>query len=636
MGRISKFFGCPGERPALHHRAPLIPHDQDVIQQLDPKTRHVRMHHLNSSRETLVGNETTASSIGHNSNNNCGSISDHTDNEEDDDAYLSDSSTKLDLADVLLQTNGCIDTNMSFTGLKKSYMDSWLDKAVMWAGSQVMFFLMWVILIVWVIVGAIYNAPFNWQVVMQDGQSIQCYFWDTLLTRQQLTSTHEQVLIVTQLRSRVRSFKRFLLRDPVVTNNNIPIKLVKTDEEVKENVHRQEKNSVNKFSVLHVNSDNNCHIRKGKGAEEKEQEQKGSDEDDSIMEIKKVSNAPRVSVYTPHIDDTTISGALPVENWYDRLSTTFSWIIGSVPSMILFWVGIIVWIGCGAIPQGDETFSDDWQMEINTAVAVSLLISSFFLQNIRARHDVFISKFLLKIHSMDCSIDLILRTANSDFTSENPIVTVEPPKRTKAEHLIDWYADVVGTGIGIVIAICVFAAWAAIGSPLHWSDNWWLIIGTYTGLVGFLDGFVIRQVYFRIINHEENNFKNLADEDAELFQLLSIECPEEYFVSPKHKRTLSYKISEFVNLCCSTQWSVLVSVLIIIGLICAATGMLWSTTGQLIANTPTMIIEEFFMIVLIQAHNWADEQRRIEISSLFARRHILLEYVRNKYIYSQY
>lgn len=624
MGRIGKFFGCPGDRPALHHRAPLIPHNQDVIQQLDPNIRHVHTNHLKSSRETLVGDD-THSSI-NNSSSNSDNVSSNSDNTGDDDAYLSDSSTKLDLADVLLQENGCIDTNMSFTGIKKSHMDIWLDKAVMWAGSQIMFFLMWIILIVWVIIGAVYNAPFNWQVVMQDGQSIQCYFWDTLLTRQQLTSTHEQVLIVTQLRSRVRSFKRFLLRDPVITDDSIPIKLMKTDEEVEETVNGQEKNTANDLSFLHTNHDNSD------GGEEEVE----SDEDDSAIESKKMSNKPQVSVYTPHIDHTTISGALPVENWYDRLSTTFSWMIGSVPSMILFWLCIFAWVGCGAVPQGGETFSNNWQMEINTAVAVSLLISSFFLQNIRARHDIFISKFLLKIHSMDCNIDLILRTANNDFTSENPIVTVDPPKRTKAEHLIDWYADVVGTGIGIVIAICVFAVWAAIGSPLHWSDDWWLIIGTYTGLVGFLDGFVIRQVYFRIINHEEENFKNLADEDAELFQLISIECPEEYFVSPKHKRTLSYRISEFVNLCCSTQWSVLVSILIIVGLICAASGMLWSTTGQLIANTPTMIIEEFFMIVLIQAHNWADEQRRIEISGLFARRHILLEYVQNKYINVQH
>lgn len=598
MGRISKFFGCPGDRPALHHKAPLIEHDREIVHQLKYNVVRIRHTNLNSSRDTLVSDNESADTV----------------TTLEDDVSLSDASTKLNLADVLLQDDGYINTNMSFTGLKKSYMDKTLDKLVMWAGTQVMFYLMWVILIIWVVIGAVYNAPFNWQVVMQDGQSIQCYFWDTLLTRQQLTSTHEQVLIVTQLRSRIKTFRKFLLGDndlekPECSNT--------VAEEITDGM---ENNENSKDKQQHVQEDDLVDA------------QLSSCDDESEKKDNMINKDNKTKVYSIPIDQDAISGALPIENWYDRMSTAFSWMIGSVPAMILFWICIFVWIGCGAVPQDGETFSDNWQMEINTAVAVSLLISSFFLQNIRARHDLFTSQFLLKIHAMDAKIDLILRTANNDFTTENPVVTVDPPKRTKAEHLIDWYADVVGTGIGLVVAICVFAVWAGIGSPLHWSDDWWLIIGTYTGLVGFLDGFVIRQVYFRIINHEEYNFEFLAEEDRQLFQMLSIDCPEEYLSVPVHKRTLNYKVSEFVNLCCSTQWSVLVSVLIIIGLICAASGMLWSTTGQLIANTPTMIIEEFFMIVLIQAHNWADEQRRIEISGLFARRHILLNYVQHRYV----
>lgn len=596
MGKIGKFFGCPGDRPALHHKAPLIEHDQDIVHQL--KHNVTRVHNVNSSRDTLV--------------------SDPEDGDGDDvlsidadRASLSDASTKLNIADVLLQDDGLINTNISFTGLHKSFMDRTLDKLVIWAGSQFMFYLMWVILIIWVVIGAVYNAPFNWQVVMQDGQSIQCYFWDTLLTRQQLTSTHEQVLVIAQLRSRIQTFKRFLLGSLTSTEEigKISQECIVDTQSGKESQECMEKNMVDTQS-------NSC-----------------DDESDKESQVMVKTDDIKMEHFHPvPIDQEAISASLPIENWYDRVSTTFSWMVGSIPCMILFWICIFVWIGCGAIPQGGKKFSDNWQMEINTAVAVCLLISSFFLQNIRARHDLFTSKFLLQIDAMDAKIDLILRTANNDFSSENPVITVEPPKRTKAEHLIDWYADVVGTGIGLVVAICVFAVWAGIGSPLNWSDDWWLIIGTYTGLVGFLDGFVIRQVYFRIINHEEDNFELLAQDDAQLFQTLSIECPEEYLSVPTHKRTLSYRISQFVNLCCSTQWSVLVSVIIIIGLICAASGMLWRTTGQLIANTPTMIIEEFFMIVLIQAHNWADEKRRIEIVGLFARRHILLNYVQQKYV----
>lgn len=550
MGRIGDFFGRPGERPALHHRAPLIQHDPATINQLSLSTD--KINNNTTSQETLNDVKLSHDIINDKDKGTCGTDSDEWSLSDSDDA-----STKVDLTNVHLQNDGYISINTSFTGQRKAFTDKALDRLVIWAGTQPMFFLMWIILIIWVVIGGVYNAPYVWQVVMQDGQSIQCYFWDTLLTRQQLTSSHEQVLMTTQLRSRLQTFKRLLLRD----NNKSP----------------------------------------------------------------RVENKP-----PDHYEN--ISGELPVENWYDRCCTAFSWIIGSVPCMVLFWCGIFVWIGCGAVPQGGETFSDGWQMDINTATAVCLLISSFFLQNIRARHDLFISKFLIKIVDMDDKIDLILRSVNDDFQTPNPVVTVDPAPRTKPEHIIDWYADVVGTGIGVVVAICVFAVWAGIGKPLHWSDDWWLIIGTYTGLVGFLDGFVIRQVYFRIINHEEDNFHKLASEEKQLFQILALDLPEEYFNEPVRERTLNYKISEFVNMCCSTQWSVLASIIIIIALICIASGMLWSTTGQLIANTPTMIIEEFFMIVLIQAHNWADEKRRFEISALYARRHTLLKYVQAKYI----
>lgn len=70
--------------------------------------------------------------------------------------------------------------------------------------------------------------------------------------------------------------------------------------------------------------------------------------------------------------------------------------------------------------------------------------------------------------------------------------------------MIDWYADIIGTGIGVLIGVAVFATWIGIGSPMKWDDNWWLIIGTYTGLIGFLDGFVLREVYFESFNMKKN------------------------------------------------------------------------------------------------------------------------------------
>ncbi|CAI4049037.1 Fet4p SKDI_13G4500 [Saccharomyces kudriavzevii IFO 1802] len=545
MGRIAKFLGNPGARPDVHHRAPLIDCNQfeEFGDSKDDK---------NNDMVKVISN--------------------------------SDESTDDELCNVDLSASGAIYTSKGFTGLSKGFTDKSLDFLVRVGGSQVVFFIVWVIVIIWIVIGIVYNAPFNWQVVMQDGQSIQSYVWDTLLMRQQLMSTHEQILVCGRLRSRLGSFKNYLTRSSP---------------------------------------------KEGK-------------KEDCTVETNEINSVGE------HIDPAVVSGELPVENWYDRLSNLASECMGSITAMVIFWIGIFVWIGCGAIPKNagntppytGETsgsnprlkkFSDDWQMYINTAVAVSILICSTFLQNLRARHDDFIGRFLIRIFDMDEKIDYHIRKHFNDFNTPHPIVTVKSHKRSTARKMIDWYADIIGTGVGVAIGVGVFAAWIGIGAPLKWNDNWWLIIGTYTGLVGFLDGFVLREVYFRIVSHEEENYSEVAREDLELFEELGLECPEEFTGKAPERNSLSYRISQYINKICSNQWSVLVSVLIIIGLICVASGLRWSTTGQLIANTPTMIIEEFFLLVLLQAHNWADRQRRVEVSALFARRRILLAYVQKRF-----
>lgn len=157
--------------------------------------------------------------------------------------------------------------------------------------------------------------------------------------------------------------------------------------------------------------------------------------------------------------------------------------------------------------------------------------------------------------------------------------------------------------------------------------NYWYL----SGLVGFLDGFVLREVYFRIVQNEEDNYAKVADDDLALFQQLGIDYSENLTAdfANSYKKSIYYRISATINYICSSQWATLASVAVIIGLICIASGMRWSTLGQLICNTPTMIIEAFFLIVLLQAHNWADFQRRVEVSALFKRRTILLNFVQN-------
>lgn len=538
MGRLSRFFGNPGSRPDIHRRAPIVTCD-DLPSPLPSKVECTEVEEVVSSSDVSLG---------------------------------------PGLCDISISKSGEIRTSSSFTGLEKGLVDSILDWLVMAAGSQFVFICMWVLLIVWTVIGIVFSAPFNWQVVMQDGQSIQSYFWDTLLMRQQLMSAHEQALTCGTLRSRIGTYKRlFGLAKPKV--------------------------------------------------------ERGVDLD--------VFKGERLPV-----------SSLPEETWYDKLSTVAGTVIGSVYSMIAFWLCIIIWIACGVVPSSSgndppftgetsgsnprlQRFSGTWQMYINTATAVALLICTVFLQNIRSRHDKFLSRFLVDIFDMDEKIERRLRCHFNDFETPNPVITIHSRKRGLGEKFIDWYADIIGTGVGVFITTVVFAVWLGTGHIMKWDDTWWLIIGTYTGLIGFFDGFVLRQVYFRVVHQEEGNYAALAQEDYELFQMIGIECTSELFGEVEEEKSIQYKISAFINRVCSSQVSVFLSIGIIIALLSIATGLRWSITGQLIANSPTMIIETFFLIVLIQAHNWADQKRRAETSALFARRCLLLSYVESRYFCEQ-
>ncbi|CDO96621.1 unnamed protein product [Kluyveromyces dobzhanskii CBS 2104] len=489
----------------------------------------------------------------------------------------SSSSESVRLGELEVEENGEISTSIGFTGLVKNRTDRVLDRLVQAAGSQVTFIFLMIVLLGWAIAGIVSGAPNQWQVAMQDGQSIQCYVWDTLLMRQQLMSAHEHMCICAELGSRVTVLKKLLTRVADETEENQTI------------------------AYEHL----------------------------------------------PEINEVTVD--LQDKTWYDKFASVVSKVLGSWYTIIIYWCGIFVWVGCGALnldagnspPYTGKTsgsnpelakFSNLWQMYINTATAVVLYTTSVFLQNIRARHDIFVAKYIRELFAADVKIDNILRRYNDDYTTEADIVTVKAGKRTKGEVWIDWYGDIIGTGAGVIIGVLVFAAWIAIGDPMKWSDNWWLIIGTYTGLVGFLDGFVIRQNYFRIVQHETQNYENLIADDYELFSLLGIECPERLMRVPIEKnRSITYRVSAYVNRKCSTELSVLASIILIIVLICIASALRWNETGQLLVNTPTMIIEGFFLLILLQSHNWADVTRRAEIALLCNRRIFLMAYLENRF-----
>ncbi|KAF1801149.1 Low-affinity iron/zinc ion transport protein fet4 [Mucor lusitanicus] len=325
-------------------------------------------------------------------------------------------------------------------------------------------------------------------------------------------------------------------------------------------------------------------------------------------------------------DDVGDAVKMPSENLFDRVCNFASMAVGSMTSLAIYWGGILAWIGVGHSLE----FSDLWQLYINTGVAVELTFTSMFLQNTRRRHMEYLEKCLKRIMETDVELELLLRE-QADDNEPNPMVCINPPRVSRAIRAIDYYGDVIGTGVGAFISVCVFITWIGIGNMMEWSSDWFLIIGTYTGLVGFVDGFVLRNVYFRQDEMLDEQFNILVENDERLYQFLNIPLPTKPL---EEDHSIITRISNWMGRVCALPAAVLFSVIVVLALIAVASAMKWNQTGQLLCNTPTMIIEGFLLIVLIQAHNMSNIKRRVQLHDILIRRLQLLQFAKmNKNVY---
>lgn len=153
-------------------------------------------------------------------------------------------------------------------------------------------------------------------------------------------------------------------------------------------------------------------------------------------------------------DSVGDAAKLPTENAYDSICNWASDAVGSLWALIIYTGGIIAWIAVGH----SLGFSDEWQLYINTGVAVELTFTSMFLQNTRRRHMVYLEKCLKCIQQADVDLEILLRKTSGNNTP-NPIVEIRPHPVSHGIRVIDYYGDVIGTGLGLFISICVFIVW---------------------------------------------------------------------------------------------------------------------------------------------------------------------------------
>ena len=94
-----------------------------------------------------------------------------------------------------------------------------------------------------------------------------------------------------------------------------------------------------------------------------------------------------------------------------------------------------------------------------------------FLANIRERHSKHTADCLNAVYEVDSALERSLRLLTGDIEA-NDYFIVPAPKVNWLQRAIFYYADVVGTLVGVVLLVIVMIVWIAIGPWLKFDDNW--------------------------------------------------------------------------------------------------------------------------------------------------------------------
>ncbi|KAJ5240046.1 hypothetical protein N7468_004665 [Penicillium chermesinum] len=272
---------------------------------------------------------------------------------------------------------------------------------------------------------------------------------------------------------------------------------------------------------------------------------------------------------------------------------------GHIISACLYWVCIFIWLGFGS----HCSWSSRWQLYMNDATSALMVL----------------------VFALDATLEKKLRRlSQDDLTNQTEVIS--PPKENFLQVAIFYYADIIGTLVGIVFLVLVIITWVAVGPVFHFNNNWWLLIGTYAGLVGLFDSFVLRNIQGKVHQYISSQTQFVEKGDVGLFTGLSMAIPS---ASRAKRPSLSQRVSRRMDAVSSHLFMVIAGFLLTIGCLVASSAMKWSLTGQLISNVPPSIIETFFMLILISGQNDAEASARIDLTNIYYRRQRLLSFTQH-------
>lgn len=317
------------------------------------------------------------------------------------------------------------------------------------------------------------------------------------------------------------------------------------------------------------------------------------------------------------IIETLPKTELPSEGRLGRLCRHMVHLLGHIVTVGLFWICIIIWVAFGHYCG----WSNEWFFYINTSTAALLIFSLSFIAYNREQHDKYIRRCLHAIDLADEQLESSLRSLIADEI-DHEVSVIPAPRVNRLQRCIDFYADLVGTLSGVALLIFSLVLWAVLGPPMHFDASWWLLLGTYTGLIGMNDGCVLRNLCFDRSRLEDTLFEQQCTNDQQLLRMAGMASRSRD--TAQRDTGLMSRISADVGRICSHEVSVLLFFVSIIIMVIAASVLHWNELGQLICNIPPMIIESFFTLILITGIDTANQQRRRRVYDIYQARLALI------------
>lgn len=312
---------------------------------------------------------------------------------------------------------------------------------------------------------------------------------------------------------------------------------------------------------------------------------------------------------------------LPTQDMIGRICNAVSTFMGHIATVMGYVVCIIIWLAFGHYCH----WSDVWFFYINTSTSALMVFMLALLANDRERHEKFLSQCTTRIMTVDTDLEILLRDITKDSMA-NEAVVIEASAVSKLQRAINFYADLVGTLLGIALLTLILVVWIVLGPVMEFDANWWLLIGTYAGLIGMNDGFVLKNLSNVCASYEDKLYEQQILDDADLLAIIGARSSQVNETQAVTRADVRFSIA--MGNFCSHEYTVAVGLVSILSLLLVASLMRWNELGQIICNVPPSIIESFFTLILITGHNIGDKQRRANLQNIYQNRIDLVSHVR--------